>query len=394
MNPDSDKAGEYHETPLEDHLVVVRQGVDRLFVLNHTAQIIWEEVKSAHASSPGDKDSMAERCAARLTQVFGVDMDQARRDVGAALAQWRNEGLIGQLGANMEQRPPDLETLRPVSGSMRSLRHYRMLGVPFAISYASDILEEAIHPRFAGLETGEDENAPLLKVEEAVGGGYGLFLEDGVMGWGAQPWNVEPLVHAWVVGVVYPDRKWLISLHAAAVGDGNSVIVFPAFFGGGKSTLTMALAHEGFRYFSDDIVPLTFDLRAAPFPVDIGLKEGSWEVAARYDEATRSLIRYTRADGVRFIYTPPPAKALPSSPQLMPVRRIVFPRYIPGAPALLAPLEPLETLIRLTHSESKIRPEPERVARFIEWIKSTPAFALEYGDLEEVCGVIRKLFRG
>ena len=50
----------------------------------------------------------------------------------------------------------------------------------------------------------------------------------------------------------------VICLHAAGVAMAGRLLVFPNVRRAGKSTLAAALAHRGYRVFSDDVLPLSF----------------------------------------------------------------------------------------------------------------------------------------
>ena len=72
--------------PLGEDLAVWSEGGDRLFVLNATTRLIWEE---HHAGQP------ATAIADRLARRFAVPPTQAERDTRSVLARWRQAGLLG-----------------------------------------------------------------------------------------------------------------------------------------------------------------------------------------------------------------------------------------------------------------------------------------------------------
>ncbi len=72
-------------------------------------------------------------------------------------------------------------------------------------------------------------------------------------------------------------------LHAGVVGTGLSALLLPAAAGSGKSSLTMALVHRGFRYFSDEVAlvqPGTFHV--PPMPLAMAMKDTGWKLMTRY----------------------------------------------------------------------------------------------------------------
>ena len=380
------KPDEYSSFPLDDSLVVIREGVERLFILNETAQIIWE--MALEGLNP-------DKMALRLADLFGIPSDKADTDISQTLDTWRTGHLIGDKNdpdEGEERSTPIVSDLSSATIPIHSERHYLLGGVPFTIRFATLILEINVHRRISRLEAKREEGAPTLSIYETPNGGYQLMQGDKLFAVGKELINVEPLAHSWLFGVVYPNRRWLITLHAAAVSDGKSAIVFPAYYGSGKSIMSLALIEAGYTYFSDDIVPVTFDFMAAPFPVNIGLKEPGWDVARRYYKAIDDAPRFNRTDGVRFVYHSPPQAI--NAPLLVPtpIKKIVFLRYTAEAKTKLTQITPVEALSYLTNSESKILPEPERVGQFVEWVKTTPSFTLEYENLDEAVPVIRDLF--
>ena len=86
-------------------------------------------------------------------------------------------------------------------------------------------------------------------------------------------------------------------IHAGVVGNGTNCVLLPAAAGSGKSSLTMALVHRGFQYFSDEVAlvePETFHV--PPMPLAMAIKEPGWELAARYYPALKSLPVHVRSN--------------------------------------------------------------------------------------------------
>jgi len=68
-------------------------------------------------------------------------------------------------------------------------------------------------------------------------------------------------------------EKGLPCMHAAAIEKYGRGILFPAMICSGKTTLTIELVKEGYRYLADDLVFINNDLDALCFPTRIGVTE-------------------------------------------------------------------------------------------------------------------------
>jgi hypothetical protein len=68
---------------------------------------------------------------------------------------------------------------------------------------------------------------------------------------------------------------------------------------------------------------------------------------------------------------------------------LLFPEYVPGRPAALAPLVPEEVLQRLIAAEPYLPPLTQsRLDALVAWVSSAPAFALRYPDLAQGVGQV------
>ncbi|NMQ20920.1 hypothetical protein E4P82_18030 [Candidatus Competibacter phosphatis] len=88
------------------------------------------------------------------------------------------------------------------------------------------------------------------------------------------------------------ERDSLAVLHAGAVSDGHTALVLAEAGGSGKSTLTAALLARGYRYLSDDVVPL--ERGGCVIPAPIPLQPQGWQRAG----PGRTLPRTTAPTGL------------------------------------------------------------------------------------------------
>jgi hypothetical protein len=178
-------------------------------------------------------------------------------------------------------------------------------------------------------------------------------------------------------------------IHAGVVGTGTSCVLLPAAAGSGKSSLTMALVHRGFQYFSDEVAlvePGTFHV--VPMPLAIAIKEAGWELMARYYPGLESLPAHIRNDSKVLRYLPPPVNAVGQAPSA--VRHIIFPHYQPGVQTKLVPLRRAEALGRLMNQCLRLRGrlDGDNVRAIVAWMRSIDCYELTHSCLESAVDAI------
>jgi len=86
-------------------------------------------------------------------------------------------------------------------------------------------------------------------------------------------------------------------IHAGAVVKGRKVILLPAGHGSGKTTLTLSLTRNHYRYLSDDIVLIDpKSLTIIPFPRSFLIKEGVIKKLTRSNLIDKKNGYYCRSD--------------------------------------------------------------------------------------------------
>lgn len=185
----------------------------------------------------------------------------------------------------------------------------------------------------------------------------------------------------------HPGERWCALIHGAAAAGEQGAVVLAGTSGAGKSTLNMALLRAGFRFLSDDLVPLAEDGRCRPVPLAMSVKAPGWPVMQGLlpDLAGTASPPVGRL-GTRYVW-PPDGMRVPAG-QGVPVRLVLFPSYRPDAVTRIEPLAPQEMAARLG-ATGTIYPEDEAgLARFLDWAARTRALAVTYSRLDEVLDVI------
>jgi hypothetical protein len=367
----------------EGCLLVVPHSEPRLFLLNQTARMMWQEL--ARGVPP---DEVADGLAAR----FEVPPAQVRADLTAILAEWRMHNLLSPRPALAKQVDGPATAAASMSPSHRTFhaeRVYRLCGRPILLRCDDPEIEQAIHPPLA--HAADPSGHPTDRVDVVRdGAGYRVVCNGSDVERAATDEEALGQVFGRILELSYPDAEWLAVMHAAAVGDERGAVVMPADSGSGKSTLTAALVHAGLRYFSDDLVPLDDALRIRPMPLGVSLKEGSWPVlATRYPELARLPVYPGRRR--RYLSIPEPRIGPRAG---LPVQSLVFPQYRPNQLTTLRPLSALKILEKLASARSWLSLDGRRFGVTLRWIEETPGYDLGYASLEEAVLAIAGLLNG
>jgi hypothetical protein len=192
-----------------------------------------------------------------------------------------------------------------------------------------------------------------------------------------------------VLEVSYPSARWLAMFHAGVVADDHHAIVLPGASGNGKSTLTAALVHTGFRYLSDDVAPLDGrTLHVMPVPFAVSLKQGSWQVVAPWFPDLERVP--TLSDGRRerrYLDMSTRGNAGAGAP----VRALVFPEHRSSGPTRMERIRPGEALGSLLQAGGWLSLDREDLSGTLGWLMTTPAYTLTFSSADEACALVAGL---
>jgi hypothetical protein len=381
MEPDD--FAEVLALPLDDGLVLSK-GRGRLYMLNYTGRIVWQELAAGRTP---------EEAAAHLADRFQIPVETATRDVTGALDEWRAEGLLsGDREPGQSSPDPPLEPFHPAV-EPEIVHVYRLLGRTIRMRFDSSGQEAGLHPLLAHARI-QDEASTQVTLDLYQAESDQVLMVDGRMAARhVNPGEFKAAVLSELLSALHPGREWIALLHAAVVGlsDGREgCLVLSAGGGSGKTTLAAALAKSGFLYMSDDTTALDRDqVRVAALPLGLSIKPGGRAALVGLYPEIHDLIDNDPA-GLENRYLPPPATE-GSRPARLPARALIFPGYWPGAAAEVRHLSGMEALERLVASGVWISPQPGDVTRVIDWIKRTPAMEMTYGDLDTAVALVRQV---
>ncbi len=185
-----------------------------------------------------------------------------------------------------------------------------------------------------------------------------------------QFWLLQAVKYEIVMGLVRarPDLLWF---HAGAVANDTGAVVFAAPGGSGKSTLVAWLCQQGWRYMSDDVLPLELATgNILPFPQ-----------TPRVRQNIGKLVSSDRLSEVPKFDVTLELDLICRSP--LPIQAIVFPSFDRQISAQILPcssgsaaLELLRNCINFTdHKQAAIQ-------QICEIVKYLPAFRLSFSNTE------------
>ena len=378
--------------PLDGDAVVFSEEAQHLLHLNPPAALLFRELQ---------KGTPASKFAQILAAEALVASGEAEQWVTATLDAFRSCGMFkdGPVAPVALTPSPDddaeAEAARQAAGCAPytsfepvAEQRYRLLETCALIRFGHVAQVRLVRSIIGHLAT-DDHVAPTIVIDinaKMLDDGHlrSDVYRDGIpVGWAPRLSEMAPIVKAALWQSAINAHDFLFYIHAGVVGTGRSCVLLPAAAGSGKSSLTAALVHRGFRYFSDEVAliePTTFHV--SPMPLAMCIKSTGWDLMARYYPGILSLPVHVRIDEKVLRYIPPPADSLEQLP--MPVRHIIFPRYEQAAPTRLERVKRSEALGRLMNECLALRQrlDQKNVGQLVRWISGVECYELTFSSLE------------
>jgi hypothetical protein len=382
--------------PLDGDAVVFSEEAQHLLYLNPAAALLFRELQ---------KDTPAPEFAHVLTAEGLVGSEEAEQWVTATLDAFRLCGILENGPVAPLALTPSLEddaaAARQAAGCAPyesfepvAEQHYRLLETCALIRFGHVAQVRLVRSIIGHLAT-DDNVAPTIVIDinaKMLDNGHlrSDVYRDGIpVGRAPRLSEMAPIVKAALWQSAINAHDFLFYIHAGVVGTGASCVLLPAAAGSGKSSLTAALVHRGFRYFSDEVAliePTTFHV--SPMPLAMCIKSTGWDLMARYYPGILSLPVHVRSDEKVLRYIPPPADSVEQIP--MPVAHIIFPRYEEAAPTQLERVKRSEALGRLMGECLALRQrlDQKNVRQLVRWIAGVECYELTFSSLETAAQLV------
>jgi hypothetical protein len=381
--------------PLDGDAVVFSEEAQRLLHLNPPAALFFRELQKGTPAS-------------ELTHVLAAEgvvaPQEAEQWLTATLDAFRLCGILedGPVApVALTRSPTDDAAARPPAGCAPyasfepvAEERYRLLETCALIRFGHVAQVRLVRSIIGHLAT-DDHVAPTIVIDINAKMRNDRHLRsdvyrDGIpVGWAPRLSEMAPIVKAALWQSAINAHDFLFYIHAGVVGTGPGCVLLPGAAGSGKSSLTAALVHRGFRYFSDEVAliePTTFHV--SPMPLAMCIKSTGWDLMARYYPGILSLPVHVRSDDKVLRYIPPPADSVEQIP--MPVSHIIFPRYEEAAPTRIERVKRSEALGRLMNECLALRKrlDQKNVRQLVRWITGVECYELTFSSLEAAAQLV------
>jgi hypothetical protein len=187
------------------------------------------------------------------------------------------------------------------------------------------------------------------------------------------------------------DEFWLMTVHAAALTNGEKTILIPAESGSGKTTMAAMLQKEGYKLISDDFVPIDKDSRAWPFPIAMSVKEGAMNLISSIypDLVERPLTKTNAKKTVRYLT---PDLNYDISTMAFPIHEVISIKYDPSVEFEFQKADRLKS-IKLMLDQSWILPNSGNADIFLDLVSKWSFYQLTYSNNQKALDMISQLFK-
>jgi HprK-related kinase A len=191
----------------------------------------------------------------------------------------------------------------------------------------------------------------------------------------------------------YGQADQFLNIHAAVVAREDQALLLPGQPGAGKSTLCAALANRGWRLLSDELALIRpGDGQVLPIVRPLSLKNQSIELIRGFaPEAVLGPETDNTAKGRIALVRPPRDSVLQAKVPARPAW-IVFPRYVPSAPAELVPASKTRSFFRLAGNSFNYQILGEIAFReTCKLVDACACYDFTYSDLDKAVAVLDRL---
>lgn len=369
---------------LDDHLVLLMNGANRIQLLNPISKYIW------NACSDG---ITPETTATEIANHFDIPLELAMQDVQMAITQWSlelSEADSPEVESPPEPIAPDLpDTWLPETETVFAFPRFTL-----RIRFDSQDIANLVVSMLAHIKTiSLDQTDHVIDV--IANNNRYFIIADGKLGETTDSAESAAVMAFREIAKLHCTREdWLVVLHAAGVAWKNDGIIFPAASGSGKTTLAAALVQRGSHYINDDIIPVERSTgRLIPLPISLCIKSGSWEPLQPYYPELAELRSYGRYNAeVKFLH---PLHDKYSQPDY-PARYLIIPRYGPDSDHRLEDISPVEGLQAIIEGNSRLRQplKAEEIRELTNWVGKLRCYRLSYNDLNAAIATVTKLVSG
>lgn len=366
--------------------VLFHAGNGRLYALNPTAGLAWLCVK----------DGLSEAESLRvMAESLAIDPATARQWLGDSMAAFDRLGLLADRSGDEGRETPALgeRSPRPGRAVPWAGRRYRLLDRTIQVNAPPD-LQAAIASLLGAVRLANTQDAgdpPVaVQVDLVPAGDAWEIVVQGQAEVTCAPSSVVAEVERLVIQAVVPAVPHLLTLHAAALQRADRTLLLAGPSGSGKTTLSVALAHAGWGFGSDEIVLVEHGLSLRPVPLPPCIKSDSFALIESWFPHLRDAPAHDRyGRSVKFLSI--------EARRFQPNRTsVVFPRFRPGGGNLLQPMDGFAGLERLLEQCVFVPPgfAHDDVDTLLRWHATLDYFDLAFDCCSSAIDLLSKIGHG
>lgn len=368
-----------------------------IYHLNNAATYVWCAME-AGATWDELVEGLVDYCA--------MPAADAENTLANLVVHWRGQGVLrgNETDAQDAALAPSREVLpslgdetsiaSPAAFAAQREQHYRLLDSLFCVRFAEPEHVDWLMPALTHLETTAGWAPDHLITVHREGEAHHIFQDGHPVVTGVPIAQLAPFLKNQIVRTALERYDHILNLHAGVVAKGDALIALPAESGDGKSTLVAGLITRGYRYFSDELAPLSGpSCEVVPVPLGVCIKDTAFPTLQAYYPEIRNQPLHDRVDGRRAVYLPPADEAIAVRDQTRPISHLVFPRYQAGAATTMKPIRRVEAFARALEQCVSI-PKPltlEDAAALVGWIEQVQCYDLVSGSLEAMMDQIDRM---
>jgi len=257
------------------------------------------------------------------------------------------------------------------------------------LRYSSEEMRDLMAPAFRHLE---HSSAPSLTFQVFDCDEFVLVGSDG------EAFDVveRAIAAVWLKGMileaVLAHAAYLAALHSACVVGREGAVLLVGPPGAGKTTLTLALLQQGYRYGSDDVTLVSTDATVCGVALAPAVKESAWNIAKRLGRDLSQAAVYLRPDDQQVRFVEMTHEELGTSSRVGSV--LLLRRTAEGAAALkpIATADTLAELLREARSPNG-RCSAEVIHVLSDILRDAHCFELQYSEAEDAARLISESAR-
>ncbi|EGV27811.1 hypothetical protein ThidrDRAFT_4385 [Thiorhodococcus drewsii AZ1] len=224
-----------------------------------------------------------------------------------------------------------------------------------------------------------------------------IFRVDGRAPFGPFPARHHLPMLEWGLNFCIAQRSHhLLLLHSAVLERNGNALLLPAWPGHGKSTLCAALAHSGWRLFSDEFGLVDAERgQLLPFPRLIPLKNTSIEVIRDFAPKAHLGPTFLGTRKGNVAHVRPPEESVTRMSEPARARWLVFPRWVADAPLQLEPMVKPEAFLMVATNAFNYEVVGQQAFELVgRMVNGSDCYRLVYSDLAEAIAALDALAGG